>query len=95
MGRNKHTTPHHDFKYILLTAQFFGVLPVQGVTDSDVNKLQFKWCTIRVFYVVFLTIPTFILAALAFYRVVSQEETDAVSRFSKCWQLRINVYGFT
>lgn len=85
MGR-KHTTPHQQFKYILLTAQFFGVLPVEGVTNNDVNQLKFKWCTIRVFYVVFLTIPTFILAALAFYRV-SQEEADAISKFSKLFYL--------
>lgn len=81
MGR-KHTTPHQDLKYILLTAQIFGVLPVEGVTDNDVTKLKFRWCTFRVFYSIFLTIPTFVLTALAFYRV-SQEETDAVSKFSK------------
>lgn len=81
MGR-KHTTPHQEIRYILLTAQFFGVLPVEGVTDNDVNKLKFKWCTIRVFYAFFLTVPTFLLTALAFYRV-SQEETDAVSKFCK------------
>lgn len=82
MGR-KHTTPHQDFKYILLTAQFFGILPVQGVTASDVNELKFKWGTVQVVYAVFLTVPTFMLTALAFYRV-SQDETDAVSRFCKC-----------
>lgn len=82
MGR-KHTTPHQDFKYILLTAQFFGILPVQGVTATDVNDLKFKWATVRVVYTVFLTVPTFMLTALAFYRV-SQDETDAVSRFCKC-----------
>lgn len=81
MGR-KHTTPHQDIKYILLTAQFFGLLPVEGVTSSDVSQLKFRWCTIRVSYAVFLTVPTFILTALAFYRV-SQEETDAVSKFCK------------
>lgn len=82
MANTKHTTPHQDLKYILLTAQFFGVLPVQGVTNSDVNQLKFKWITIRVFYSIFLTIPTFMLTALAFYRV-SQEEADAVSKFCK------------
>lgn len=80
---HKHTTPHQDFKYILLTAQFFGVLPVEGVLhDGDVNKLKFKWCTIKVFYSIFLTIPTFLVTALALYRV-SQEETDAISKISK------------
>lgn len=41
----------HSMKNILIVAQFFAILPVNGIT-KDVKHLEFKWITMKTVYVV-------------------------------------------
>lgn len=40
---------HESMKFFLITAQFFGVMPLHNIS-KDVNKIYFKWRSVRVFY---------------------------------------------
>lgn len=82
MAAKPPATPQRDLRHILFAAQFFGMLPVEGVLSGDARDLRFRWCSPRVFYTLLLTAPTFLLTAMAFYRI-SKEEEDTVSMFSK------------
>lgn len=39
----KHKNIHKSFAFVLILAQCFGQLPVQGITSPDVQALHFSW----------------------------------------------------
>lgn len=49
---------HESIKFFLMTAQFFGVFPLHNI-DKDVNKVHFKWKSIRVVYSVLNAVGAF------------------------------------
>lgn len=50
---------HESIKFFLMTAQFFGVMPLHNI-ERDVKKMHFKWKSIRVFYSVLNAVGAFV-----------------------------------
>lgn len=55
---------------VLLVAQFFGIMPVIGITNPVPMKLHFKWCCFRTFYTIIVFVQLFGYAVLTFYWVI-------------------------
>lgn len=43
-------TFHRAIFPVMFVAQVFGLLPVQGISSSNVTSLKFKWVSFRVFH---------------------------------------------
>lgn len=47
---------HKSMAFVLILAQCFGQLPIQGITSPDVQALQFKWKSWRTLYSILICI---------------------------------------
>lgn len=55
--RTKHEKCFHkSMAFVLILAQCFGQLPIQGITSPDVQALHFKWKSGRTIYSVLICI---------------------------------------
>ena len=50
---------HEAIGPILVVAQCFGVMPVQGIRDKFASNVSFNWKSFRVFYSIFITLSMF------------------------------------
>lgn len=60
---------HHHIKWIIITGQFFGLLPVNGVNSEKCN-LTFNWFSKKVFYSEIIIFVSLFLTATTFYRIL-------------------------
>lgn len=69
---SKNRSIHRSLKWILLLAQCFGQIPVQGITDPDARHLRFMWKSWRVLYCLLNCIGAGILTVFYVYYVVTK-----------------------
>lgn len=60
------TTTHNVIKFIILIAQCFALLPVDGVTSANVEDLKFKWFTKKSFFTALSFIATLFVVVMGF-----------------------------
>lgn len=66
-------TFHQTMKPLLITAQSFGIIPVNGITGDDPKtEIHFSWCSYKVFYNVFCLVGCFSLGVLVVIRLSKQ-----------------------
>ncbi|CAH1368778.1 unnamed protein product, partial [Tenebrio molitor] len=49
------------FSFVLVFGQFFGIMPLHGMTRKNVQEVQFKWKSIRLVYAVYNFVGAFIM----------------------------------
>lgn len=67
---NNNNSIHKSLQTILILAQFFGFLPVHGLTGSDYRSLHFKWISFRLFYSLVLLLGTIFLSSMQFHKML-------------------------
>lgn len=77
-------TFHQTMKPLLITAQSFGIIPVNGITGDDPKtEIHFSWCSYKVFYNVFCLIGCFSLGVLVIIRLSKQTfQFSTVSKYT-------------
>lgn len=48
-----HPTLHSTISFVITLAQFFGLMPLYGMTKGDVNYIRFRWWSLRFLYSVY------------------------------------------
>lgn len=62
-------TLHSEIKYVIRTAQMFGIFPVTNVLNLKYNTVCFKWLSPFTFYAIFSILGTLGLTILSFIRM--------------------------
>lgn len=44
---------HNTISFVILLAQFFGLMPIYGIRGKDYSNLKFRWKSLRFLYTVF------------------------------------------
>lgn len=44
---------HSTISFVITLAQFFGVMPLYGMSDGDILHIQFKWKSLRFLYTIY------------------------------------------
>ncbi|KAJ3633307.1 hypothetical protein MTP99_010264 [Tenebrio molitor] len=52
---------HETFSFLLVFGQFFGIMPLHGMTRKNIQDVQFKWKSIRLVYAVYNFVGAFIM----------------------------------
>jgi gustatory receptor len=60
---------HKSFGKILILAQIFGFLPVQGISGPDFRSSHFSWKSIRVMYAVLTILGTTFITVMQLYKI--------------------------
>lgn len=63
---------HKSFSKILLVAQIFGFLPVQGILGPDFRSLHFSWKSIRVVYSIFTIFGTCVISGFQLQKILNK-----------------------
>lgn len=48
-----HPTLHNTIAFVITLGQFFGVMPLYGMTKKEVHYIKFKWRSLRFLYSVY------------------------------------------
>lgn len=43
---------HNSMKFVIRLANCFALLPVEGATQNDLDYLQFRWKSLKIFYAI-------------------------------------------
>lgn len=44
---------HNTISFVITLAQFFGVMPLYGMSQSDIHHIKFKWKSMRFIYTLY------------------------------------------
>lgn len=44
---------HNTMSFVLLVSQYFGIMPLYGITNKDYRNVKFRWKSLRFCYTVF------------------------------------------
>jgi hypothetical protein len=61
---------HQQIQWVVVVAQAFGLLPVQGVTSENCDNLTFRWYSPRAFYSEVIIFGCTINAIISFCRTI-------------------------
>nr|WKF45126.1 gustatory receptor 18 [Podabrus annulatus] len=64
---------HHSIKFTLILGQVFGLMPVNGITNSSEKAVKFQWKSWRVVYTAFIILSTLFPIYITFYRIIFRE----------------------
>lgn len=48
-----HPNFHHTISFVITLAQFFGVMPLYGMSETDIHHIKFKWKSLRFAYTMY------------------------------------------
>lgn len=57
---------------ILIVSQFFGVMPVIGVTDKSAHRMKFRYCCVRSIYSIAIIVIALLETLLCVYRTIAE-----------------------
>ena len=87
---------HEAISTILKMIQYFGLLPVQGITKNNVHDLNFNWKCFKTFYSIIFIIISFIEFSALFYEGIidgfSLTETSSLSFYLICTSSVVNLF---
>lgn len=66
---------HNATRSIIFAAQFFALMPIDGMWSTDVHYLQFKWFSWRLVYSLVLIIGS-VINALLYFRILFHVDSD-------------------
>lgn len=69
--RNNLKNLYKCFNQIVITAQLFGLLPVDGLRQNRAKKIAFKWCSFNAIYCHLVIITTFIIVVMSLYDLIT------------------------
>lgn len=52
-SKNYKSSLFHSMKIVLIMAQCFAIMPLNGITGRDFSYLKFKWFSLKMFYTIF------------------------------------------
>lgn len=65
--KEKHINLYKCFNQIVVTAQLFGLLPVEGIKHNKSKKINFKWYTLKAIYCHFIIMTTLLVVIMSVY----------------------------
>lgn len=63
---------HKSMAFVLVLAQCFGQLPIQGITSSDVQALHFKWLSWRTLYGILICIGAAFVSMMQIIKLLTR-----------------------
>lgn len=48
-----HPSFHNTISFVITLAQFFGVMPLYGMSEGDIHHIKFKWKSLRFLYTMY------------------------------------------
>lgn len=69
--KQKNMNLYKCFNQIVVTAQIFGLLPVEGIRYNKSKKINFKWYTLKAIYCHFIIITTLLVVILSVYDLLA------------------------
>lgn len=48
-----HPTFHSTIAFVITLAQFFGIMPLYGMSESDIHHIKFEWKSLRFIYTMY------------------------------------------
>lgn len=71
-GANRDQSFHKSMSFVLILAQCFGQLPVQGVTSPNVQDLYFKWKSWRTLYCALICIGATFVSMMQIIKLLTK-----------------------
>jgi hypothetical protein len=53
---------HETFSFVLVFGQFFGIMPLHGMSKRKIQDIKFEWKSARLLYAVYNFIGAFVMA---------------------------------